>query len=143
MKVVLDASVALAGFLPDESAAARAYAHRVLAISRSALAVAVVPPLWHEEVADVLLRTRRAREVSAVQFDEALALLRRLPVETHVDIYAVEILIERALRYHLQAYDAVYFDLAHVLRLPIATLDAGLRTAARAHGVKLFEPAAS
>jgi hypothetical protein len=35
-------------------------------------------------------------------------------------------------------HDALYFDLAQVLGLPIATLDGGLRTAAKAHGVKLF-----
>lgn len=138
MRFVLDASVTLAWFLADESAEQRDYAGRVLAVARSELALAVVPLLWHEEVADVLLRARRSHEISTGQFDEALDLLRTLPMETHLNAYAIEILVERARRYHLQAYDAVYFDLAKVLALPLATLDGGLRTAAKAHGVKLF-----
>lgn len=140
MRFVLDASVALAWFLPDESAERRAYSLRVLKTARAELAVAVVPLLWHEEMGDVLVRMRRARRISAARFDDALALLRTLPLETHLNAFTVDVLVERALRYHLQVYDAVYFDLAEALGLPIAALDGGLRTAARNHGVKLFDP---
>jgi predicted nucleic acid-binding protein len=74
VRFVLDASVALAWFLPEENEAHRAYAQRVLAVAREELALATVPLLWHEELADVLLRSRRAREISAAKLDEALAL---------------------------------------------------------------------
>lgn len=117
MRFVLDASVSLAWFLPDEAAAGRDYAMNVLAMAKDEIATAAVPLLWHEEIADVLLRAKRAREISAGQFAQALALLRTLPIETHLNAYVFEILIERAQRYHLQAYDAVYFDLAVVLGL--------------------------
>ncbi len=46
--------------------------------------------------------------------------------------------VELADRYHLQGYDALYFDLAHQLKLPLATLDDGRRQAAKSHGVTLF-----
>ena len=55
-----------------------------------------------------------------------------------MNAYTVAIIVERARRYRVQAFDALYFDLAYVLGLPIATLDGGLRTAAKAHGVRLF-----
>jgi hypothetical protein len=45
------------------------------------------------------------------------------------------------LRLRLQAIDVLYFDLASSLALPIATVDRGLRSAARAHGVALVTPA--
>lgn len=141
MKFVLDASVSLAWFLPDEDASRRDYATRVLAAARNQIATVAVPLLWHEETADVLLRARRAKKLSAERFAKALALLGTVPVETHMNACVCEILIERAQRYHLRAYDAVYFDLAAVLALPIATLDGGIRTASRVHGVKLFDPA--
>lgn len=45
-----------------------------------------------------------------------------------------------ALQHHVQGYDAVYLGLAMALGASLATLDGGLRTAARAAGVALFEP---
>ena len=56
-----------------------------------------------------------------------------------MNVYTVGLIAERARRFHLQAFDALYFDLAAVLGLPIATLDGGIKTACRVHGVKLFE----
>jgi predicted nucleic acid-binding protein len=40
--------------------------------------------------------------------------------------------------HRLTAYDAAYLELAHRRDLPLATLDAGLRTAARALGVAVL-----
>ena len=58
-----------------------------------------------------------------------------IPLETHKETPDVGAIVDLARRYHLQAGDAIYFDLAYASELPIATLDGGLRTAARAHGV--------
>lgn len=138
MRFVLDASVALAWFLPEENPANEEYAHGVLRFMRQRLAFAVVPSAWHEEVAAVLIRRRRSEDLSQRRFDDALQLIAELPIESHMNAYTVAIIVERARRYHLQGFDALYFDLAYVLGLPIAALDGGLRTAARAHGVKLF-----
>ena len=60
MRFVLDASVALAWFLPDEDPALEAYAHGVLNLVKADDAQCVVPTAWHEEVAQVLLKRRRA-----------------------------------------------------------------------------------
>jgi predicted nucleic acid-binding protein len=45
--------------------------------------------------------------------------------------------LETARRYRLSAYDAGYLELAMRETLPLATLDAALRNAARAAGVRL------
>lgn len=116
MRFIPDASVSLAWFLPEEDPAAREYADAVNGAIGKHIAFAVVPLNWRQEVASVLMRRLRSGSLPREAF-------------------------ERAKRYGLQVGDAVYFDLAYVLGLPIATLDGGLKAAAKAHGVKLFDPA--
>lgn len=116
------------------------YAGSVLALVRNELAHSVVPQVWHEEVASKLLRRFRAGRLTEEAFDVAEAFYQGMPIETHVNTYTVRIIIEQARRYHLQALDALYFNLAIALGLPIATIDGGLKTAARRFGVKLFQP---
>ncbi len=141
MRFVLDASVALAWLLSDENPALEAYAHRVLALVDAEVAQSVIPMAWHAEVAHVLLKRLRSKRLSVERFNDALALYQRMPLESHMNAYTVGILIERARRYHAQAIDTLYLDLASTLSLPIATIDSGLRSAAKANGVKLFAPA--
>ncbi len=121
MRFVLDASVTLAWFLPEENPANEAYAHGVLQFVRERHAFAVVPSAWHEELAALLVRRLRSGDLSQRKFDDALELLAQLPVESHMNAYTVPIIVECARRYHLQAFDALYFDLAYVLGLPIAS----------------------
>jgi predicted nucleic acid-binding protein len=45
--------------------------------------------------------------------------------------------VDLGLRYHLQGYDVVYFELARRLGAPVATLDGGMRTACGIFRVKL------
>lgn len=132
--------MALAWFLPDEDPQVDEYANSVLALVRSEHVFSVVPAVWHEEVAGVLLKRLRAKRLTAGTFEEALMLFDQMPLEAHTNPYTVAIIVERARRYNLQAIDALYFDLAIALGLPIATIDGGLKTAARRFGVKLFQP---
>ena len=50
---------------------------------------------------------------------------------------SVASLVRFAVRQHVQGYDAVYLGLAMHLGAKLATLDGGLRTAARAAGVDI------
>lgn len=140
MRFVLDASVALAWFLPDEDPQVARYAAAVLAHVRDELDYAVVPLTWHEEIAAKLLQRLRARRLTQEAFDAAEEFYHRMPLETHMNAYTTRIIIERARRYHLQGFDAIYFDLAVALELPIATLDRGIKSASARFGVTLFEP---
>jgi predicted nucleic acid-binding protein len=90
------------------------------------------------EVAAVLLRRLRGRSLAEDVFERALRTFAAIPLETHKEAPEVGAIVDIARRYHLQAGDAIYFDLAYGLGLPIATVDGGLRGSAKAHGVKLF-----
>jgi predicted nucleic acid-binding protein len=138
MRFVLDANVALTWFL-SEGEAQTAYSLLVLedAVEGNSC---VVPGLWHVEVAARLIRARRNRNTAfgPARMVDALRLLGALDLETHQMALAVTNVADLATRYHLSAYDAVYFHLAKSLDLPIASFDGGIHAACRAHGVRLL-----
>lgn len=134
---VLDASVALEWFLP-EAASIHPYALAVLAaIDRNDITPAV-PDLWHYEVASALLSAKRSGRIGAAKLKAATANLAAFQSATLVLQLTAPELIDAGLRYYLQGYDAVYFELARRLKVPIATLDGGIRTACAAHKVELL-----
>ena len=114
MPLVVDASVALAWALPDESSG---YDDAVLAVvERDGLRV---PELWAREIANGLaVAYLRMRITSAVIRDGTAA----------------------AIRHGLTAYDAAYVDLASRERLTLATLDTAMRKAAEQSAVAIFRP---
>ena len=96
-----------------------------------------VPDLWHYELGSVLVAAKRDNRISASKLRTCQATLRELEFETlAIELDAAEI-IDLGLRYHLQGYDVVYFELARRLGIPIATLDGGIRTACGIFHVKL------
>lgn len=137
--VVIDASVALAWCFEDEKSA---YAEAVLdALRRHP---AVVPSLWALEVGNVLTIAKRRKRITAKQFEDAVAVLRELPVR--VDETGSDAIWERvqplAEQHDLTVYDAAYLDVAVRLGLPLASLDLRMRRAASNARVGLFEPEA-
>lgn len=141
MRFVLDASVALAWVLREQDPSVALYADPVFEAVQRGEDQAIVPDIWHAEVAGVLLRHQRARTLSQEAFDGAIEFFGAIALETHHRPYTLGALVERAQRLRLQAIDVLYFDLASSLALPIATVDRGLRSAAKAHGVALVTPA--
>jgi predicted nucleic acid-binding protein len=110
MPLVVDASVALAWALPDESSD---YADAVLvAVEREGLRV---PDLWTREIANGLavayLRKRITFADEAV-FLRALANLRIEVQEPFTAVTAIRDGAAAAMRFGLTAYDAAYVDLA-------------------------------
>ena len=131
-RFVLDASVALEWFLPESIGSAR-YANEILAgIDQGALKP-TVPDFWHYEVGSVLLVAKRSKRIRAAKLKVAATLLQALQPETVVLQITASEVIDAGLRYHLQGYDALYFELARRLDVPIASLDSGIRTACEAH----------
>jgi len=121
LELVLDASVSLAWFLKETPDRAT-YAAAVSAAAAEG-AVLHVPVQWGIEVGYVLPREHRRKLLSRAKLQRALEDLESFDVRTH-----------------MQGYDALYFDLASTLALPLATLDDGHRQAAAQFGVKLFLP---
>ncbi|MBV8456691.1 MAG: type II toxin-antitoxin system VapC family toxin [Acetobacteraceae bacterium] len=133
---VLDASCVFPWLFEDEASPA---ADAMLAVvGRQG---AVVPSLWHVEVANGLGLAERRKRVSPADVHEAVALIRGLALTTDemVPAYAFGTVLDLMRSHRVTAYDAVYLELAARLGLPLATNDRHLRAVANATGVALFE----
>lgn len=115
---VLDTSVAIAWYLPEDFAAsARAWQRRML----SGEVDFVVPSLHYWEVANVLRTYVRRSELDAETADSVYQLHLEAPLRlAEPDRRSV---LSRALEYGSTAYDAVYIDLALSLDSPLLTAE--------------------
>ncbi len=136
-RFVLDCSVVFAWFFGDES---DAYADAVAnSLPRSA---ALVPSLWHLEVANTLVVGERRNRCTAAQATAFLSRLAQLPIQ--IDEQTARVAWSAALpiarSQKLSAYDAAYLELAVREGLGLASLDERLQAAAAALGVPRFQP---
>ena len=134
---VLDASVALAWFLDNP---VPNYALHV----RGALlkgSRAMVPALWHLEIANGLAVAERRQILTATDVSHGLSDVEQLVVhalDTDGKIVPVRRALTTARTYQLAASDAAYLILASEENLPLATLDQSLRRAASRAEVQLL-----
>ncbi len=135
MSLVLDSSVTLAWVYREETSPA---VSRVLQLVSSN--GAWVPSLWRLEVANILEMGVRRRRHDAAFRDSTLADLALLPIALDPDTatHAWSATLRLAERHKLTLYDAAYLELAKRRALPLATLDAELRTAAKSENVPLL-----
>jgi predicted nucleic acid-binding protein len=133
MRLVLDASAAVAWASPDEAPPA-ALAEAVAA------ARCVAPGLWAYEVHNVLHVLARRGRLDTAGYEAAVSALAALDVELESPSWAqVEHAVTRLARLHgLSIYDAAYLELALRERLPLATFDSDLARAARKEGLALI-----
>jgi len=135
MSLVLDSSVTLAWLYSEETSAAAV--HVLDLVNRRG---AWVPSLWRLEVANILEMGVRRRRHDATFRDATLTDLALLPISTdsETDAHAWGTTLRLAERHRLTVYDAAYLELAIRRRLPLASLDAELRSAARDENVALL-----
>lgn len=137
MRLVVDASVALAWALPDESST---YADAVLAVvERDGLRV---PELWAREIANGLAVSYIRKRITSADEEAFLTALSHLNIDVEETTSALTVVRDgtaAARRYGLTAYDAAYVDLASRERLTLATLDAAMRKAAEQAGITIFQ----
>jgi len=134
---VLDASVALGWTLDNPVPATATRARQALLSGTRAL----VPALWHLEIANGLVVAERRGILTASDAMLALLQLEQLcaqALEVEADMVPIRQAFITARTYQLSAYDSVYLDLALRVRLPLATLDVPLRKAASKAGVQLL-----
>ena len=134
---VLDATLALAWCFAD---GATTYSQGVLLALRHRHAV--VPATWIFDISRALLTaSQRHHAITGAGIAAFLQRLRHLPI--HIDYTpAVDDWTARLpaqLLPAITAYDLPYLALARREQLSLATLDDGLRAAARVSGVKLVE----
>ena len=123
--LVLDGSIAIAWCLPDEPEDDAQSVLDVLADDS-----ALVPDLWHLEVANVLLigkRRGRSTQTDTVQWLTFLAALN-IKTDSEARHRAFGDIIHMARTHGLTAYDATYLELALRHGLPLASLDRKLLT---------------
>lgn len=134
MSLVLDSSITLAWFFEDERS------ERADGVMRQVASKgAVVPSLWRLEIANAFQSAVRRKRISAAFRDASIADLRSFPiaVDSETDRHAWGATLALADRSRLTLYDAAYLELAQRLRLPLASLDQGLRAACRTLRVAL------
>ncbi len=135
MSLILDNSVTMAWVFPEETT-------REIedVFSRIEYSGALVPALWHIEVANVLQTAIRKGRRDAAFRDKTFAELAVLPIDlddgTHPNIWST--IARLAERHDLTVYDAIYLELAMRRGLSLATLDGDLRDAATREGVSLL-----
>jgi predicted nucleic acid-binding protein len=132
MSFVLDNSVALSWCFEDEQTpSVMALLDRVVETG------AMAPLLWPLEALNGLLVAERRRRLTAAKRAELAGLLRALPITLDDDTAekSWEDTVRLAERFTLSVYDATYLELAQRRRLPLASKDRALRSAAAALGV--------
>ncbi|TNM65469.1 type II toxin-antitoxin system VapC family toxin [Aliirhizobium smilacinae] len=130
--LVLDASIALVWFLPDEQSLVADAALKLLDG-----ASATVPDLFWHEMRNILMTSYRRKRLSLPEVWHSMLRLDQLNIITAPRSDSKQILT-LAERHGLTAYDAAYLALAFETRLPLATLDNQLIAAATQDGVPLL-----
>ena len=133
MAFVLDASIAAAWALPDESSS---LADRML--TRTESEDAVVPALWWYEVRNILVIAERRKRITASDADAFLRNLERLSIRI-AELGDSQRILRIARDHRLSVYDAAYLELALRENLPLATLDRTLALAAVPERVSILK----
>ena len=130
--LVIDSSVALVWCFEDE---ASPRSDALLEQIRDE--GAVVPGLWHLEIANVLLQAEKRGRITAADIALRLELMAELPIDTDNETAARawREILTLARAEGLTTYDAAYLDLAIRRGLPLLTKDNALIAAAARTGV--------
>lgn len=133
MSFVLDASVTLAWAFEDEGGE---YARDVLATLKTE--EAWTTSLWPLEVSNGLMAAERRGRIEPEESARFTRLLLALPIVVEPTDRRRVLEQTRVLagRWNLSVYDAHYLELALRYRIPLATLDQGLRQAAGHEGIR-------
>lgn len=135
MRFVLDCSVAVSWCFVDES---DEWTDGILDLLTSR--EAIVPELWHSEVANVMVHCERKGRITVAQSTAFLHRLTLLPIRVQsisLKEYFSDVL-HLARRTGLTSYDAIYLHLSLREGLPLVSKDQALRAAARNAGVSLL-----
>ena len=130
--LVIDSSAALSWCFEDEASAASDMLFQQVRDQG-----AVVPGLWHLEVANVLLQAEKRGRITAADVAMRLDLIAELPISTdhETTARAWREILALARAQGLTTYDATYLELAIRRGLPLVTRDEALIAAAGRTGV--------
>jgi predicted nucleic acid-binding protein len=137
--LVIDAAVALSWLFPRVKLEEAALADQ--ALDAMASQPAIVPALWHAEIANGLLAAERRKVVNQAQTFDYLGRLSRLAIRTDEVSVAVrrEIVMSLAREHSLNAANATYLDVALRFGATLASFDSTLVAAMRRAGGTVLE----
>jgi len=137
LSIILDCSVTLAWYLPDEF---DLHSQSILKLVGSK--GGVVTYHWRTEMANGLLTALRRERIELSFLKSAFDGIDALPLTTDLDGQGRtdERLVRFALDERLTVYDAIYLEAAVRLRLPLATFDKALARAAKSNDVQVLGP---
>ena len=135
MALVLDSSISLSWFFPDEKSK----------FTDAALALAAhedcwVPAIWRLEFPNALLVAERKRRLTRTERLQVLDEVARLNLRVDPRIHELRAVSDLAERHGLSTYDAAYLDLASRLDSALVTLDEALAAACMAAGIVVHAP---
>jgi len=135
MALVLDCSIALSWFFPDEKTA-----FTEAALDLVALEECWVPAVWRLEFPNALLAAERRRRLSRAERHQVLDEAARLRLRVDATLPELRAISELAERHALSTYDAAYLELAARQAATLITLDKGLAAAATQAGIAVHAP---
>jgi predicted nucleic acid-binding protein len=138
MALVLDTSISLSWFFPDERTA-----FTDTALDLAASEECWVPAIWRLEFPNALLVAERKRRLTRAERLQVLEEASRLKLRVDPMVHDLRRISALAERHDLSAYDATYLELAARLGAPLVTLDRGLAAAASSAGVAVHAPGRS
>lgn len=136
--LVIDASATAPLILDDE--AGDVIAEVIEAIAGGSC---IAPGNWPWEMANIIWKTLRAKRVKEAEVDPIRKALATFAVTIDRDSTqaALDRTLDLAIVHNLTAYDAAYLELAIRRKAGLASLDADLRKASRAEGVRVYPTA--
>lgn len=133
-QIVLDASVVLGAYLPDEQ-----HENAVALFSPASNAAFHAPEIWRTETGNALLMSTRRDRLTVASLEGVLERLAKLivTIDTLTGLYAWSDTMALAQKHRLTLYDSCYLELAKRLGAQLATLDGRLAAAAKLEDVEL------
>ena len=135
MALVLDCSIALAWFFPDEKTA-----FTEAALDLVALEECWVPAVWRLEFPNALLVAERRKRLRRAERHQILDEASRLRLRVDASVPELRAISELAERHDLSTYDAAYLELAARQGATLITLDKELAAAAAVASVPVHAP---
>jgi predicted nucleic acid-binding protein len=134
---VLDASYTLSWCFRDR---ATSNTDETLKRLEAAVDSAIVPPIWHIEVANALGKGVVRRKLSAERAQDVWNEISLLPIRQTTFSLDVPELLELAVRHNLSVYDVCYLQAARLEEVPLASNDHDLLQAAESYGISVMRP---
>lgn len=135
MALVLDCSIALSWFFPDEKTA-----FTEAALDLVALEECWVPAVWRLEFPNALLVAERRRRLTRDERLQVLDEAARLQLRVDASVPELRAISDLAERHALSTYGAAYLELAARQGAALITLDKDLAAAATSAGVAVHAP---